>query len=252
MTEPVRQAQPRGAPHPRPPEVEADTAERGGPETSGRPGEPNLRLAVSGVRAIPHAAAPTLSFTLAVDDDSGREVFMAGLSVQIQIEPAKRSLRRRVPGEAHRALRGPAPLDHHRAADALDRPRRCCSRPSRGRRRANIEVLCNYDVELAAAKYFHSVTDGEIPLAFHFNGSVYYATEDGRLQIVQVPWDTTADFSLPLSVWTEMIDSYYPYRGWVPVHRDTLDALQRLKARSGAPTFDAALTELLARESFDE
>lgn len=251
MTEPVRQAQPRGAPHPRPPEVEADTAERGGPETSGRPGEPNLRLAVSGVRAIPHAAAPTLSFTLAVDDDSGREVFMAGLSVQIQIEPAKR----RYDDESREKL---TELfgDPHRWTTTAQRMHWTAETvllPSfTGSTSANIEVLCNYDVELAAAKYFHSVTDGEIPLAFHFNGSVYYATEDGRLQIVQVPWDTTADFSLPLSVWTEMIDSYYPYRGWVPVHRDTLDALQRLKARSGAPTFDAALTELLARESFDE
>ena len=49
-----------------------------------------------------------------------------------------------------------------------------------------------------------------------------------------------------------MIDSYYPFRGWMPVHRDTLDALQRLKASLGAPTLDAAVTELLARESFDE
>ena len=78
MTEPVGEARRDGAPHPRPPEVEADMAKRGAPETSGRPGEPNLRLAISEVRAIPHAAAPTLSFTLAVDDDSGREVFMAG------------------------------------------------------------------------------------------------------------------------------------------------------------------------------
>ena len=58
---------------------------------------------------------------------------------------------------------------------------------------AEIEVHCNYDVELAAAKYFHSVDDGEIPLAFHFNGSIYYAGAEGRLQVVQVPWDTTAD-----------------------------------------------------------
>ena len=57
---------------------------------------------------------------------------------------------------------------------------------------------------------------------------------------------------MPVSVWREMIDSYYPYRGWVPVHLDTLDALQRLKARLGAPTFDAAVTELLTRASFDE
>ena len=98
---------------------------------------------------------------------------------------------------------------------------------------ANIEVLCNYDVELAAAKYFHSVTDGEIPLAFHFNGSVYYSAGTAASRSSRCPGTRRANFALPLSVWTEMIDSYYPYRGWVPVHRDTLDALQRLKARSG-------------------
>ena len=93
----------------------------------------------------------------------------------------------------------------------------------RGSTQAEIEVLCNYDVELAAAKYFHSVTEGEIPLAFHFNGSVYYSGGDDRLQVVQVPWDTSVDFAMPVSVWKEMIDSYYPFRGWIPVHRDTLD-----------------------------
>ena len=60
----------------------------------------------------------------------------------------------------------------------------------RGITAAEIEVLCNYDVELAAAKYFHSVTDGEVPLAFHFNGSIYYSGDDDRLQVVQVPWDS--------------------------------------------------------------
>src|SRR6187431_2236108 len=90
MNEPVEEIRIRGAPHPRPPEVEADTAERGEPETSGRPGEPGFSIQLTGARAIEHAAAPTLSFGLRLEDDSGREVFMAGLRVQIQIEPSKR------------------------------------------------------------------------------------------------------------------------------------------------------------------
>jgi hypothetical protein len=251
MNEPVEEIRIRGAPHPRPPEVEADTAERGEPETSRRPDEPGLRLGITGVEDIPHAAAPTLAFTLSVDDPSGREIFMAGLSVQIQIEPAKRSYDAEE-REKLTELFG----DPHRWSTTAQRMHWTSESvllPSfTGSTTAQIEVLCNYDVELAAAKYFHSVDDGEIPLAFHFNGSVYYSSDGGRLQVVQVPWDTTADFKMPVSVWREMIDSYYPYRGWVPVHLDTLDALQRLKARLGAPTFDAAVTELLARESLDE
>jgi uncharacterized protein DUF6084 len=251
MSERLEQTTQTGAPHPRPPEVEADTAERGDAETSGRPAEPGLRLTIEGVRAVAHATAPTLSFTIGVDDRSGREVFMAGLSVQIQIEPAKRSY-----GPEERAKLTELFGDPHRWTTTAQRMHWTSESvliPSfTGSTTVEVEVLCNYDVELAAAKYFHSVADGDIPLAFHFNGSVYYAGEGGRLQVVQVPWDTTAELAMPVSVWKEMIDSYYPYRGWIPVHRDTLDALQRLKAKLGAPTFDAAVTELLARESFDE
>ncbi len=251
MNDPVEEVQRAGTPHPRPPEVGADTAERGGPETASRPGEPGLRIAVTDVRAVPHSAAPTLSFTVSVDDDSGREVFMAGLTVQVQIEPAKRTYDAESKekltelfGDPHRWTTTAQRM--HWTTEALLIP------SFTGSTTAKLEILCNYDVELAAAKYFHSVSEGEIPLAFHFNGSVYYAAEGGRLQVLQVPWDTAADFRMPVSVWTEMIDSYYPYRGWIPVHRDTLDAVQRLKARLGSPTFDAALTQLLARESFDE
>jgi hypothetical protein len=251
MSERLEEIARRGAPHPRPPDVEADTAERGGPETSRRRGEPGLELTIGGVHAVPHAAAPTLRFTLEVEDASEREIFMAGLSVQIQIEPAKRSYDAEE-REKLTELFG----DPHRWSTTAQRMHWTSESvllPSfTGSTTAQIEVLCNYDVELAAAKYFHSVDDGEIPLAFHFNGSVYYSSDGGRLQVVQVPWDTTADFKMPVSVWREMIDSYYPYRGWVPVHLDTLDAIQRLKARLGAPTFDAAVTELLARESLDE
>jgi Family of unknown function (DUF6084) len=251
MSERLEEMARGGAPHRRPPEVEADTAERGDTETSRRPGEPGLDFTIEGVHAVPYAAAPTLRFILRVDDASSREIFMAGLSVQIQIEPAKRTYGAEE-GEKLTELFG----DPHRWTTTAQRMQWASESvliPSfTGSTTAQIEVLCNYDVELAAAKYFHSVTDGEIPLAFHFNGSVYYAGEGDRLQIVQVPWDTTTAFKMPVSVWREMIDSYYPYRGWVPLHRDTLDALQRLKARMGAPTFDAAVTELLARESLDE
>jgi uncharacterized protein DUF6084 len=251
MSDPLGQIDRVAAPHPRPPEVEADTADRGGPQTGRRPGEPGLELAIDGVRAIPHAAAPTLSFTLRVEDDSRREVFMAGLSVQIQIEPAKRSY-----DAESRAKLTELFGDPHRWTTTAQRMHWTTESvlvPSfTGSTTAEIEVLCNYDVELAAAKYFHSVTDGEIPLAFHFNGSIYYAGDQGRLQVLQVPWDRTAEFKMPVSVWREMIDSYYPYRGWVPVHRDTLDALQRLKAKRGAPTLDAAITGLLAEDGFDE
>ena len=46
---------------------------------------------------------------------------------------------------------------------------------------------CTYDLEVAAAKYFYSLPDGDVPLRFHFNGTIFYRGEDGRLQIAMVP-----------------------------------------------------------------
>ncbi len=42
-----------------------------------------------------------------------------------------------------------------------------------------VPVPCSYDLELAAAKYLHSLPDGEAPLALHFNGTIYYPGDDG-------------------------------------------------------------------------
>ena len=106
-------------------------------------------------------------------------------------------------------------------------------------------VPCTYDLELAAAKYFHGLDSGAAPLRFHFNGTVFYESEGGRMQVVQVPWDRSPRFELPVEVWQRAIDAVYPYRAWVPVHSDTLARLERRKAERGLPTFDAVVDELL-------
>ena len=48
---------------------------------------------------------------------------------------------------------------------------------------------CTYDLELAAAKYLYSLPDGEVPLSFHFTGSVLHRGDDGQLQVVLDPVD---------------------------------------------------------------
>jgi hypothetical protein len=227
----------------RPPGVEADTG-RGPAETAPPPGQPWLHFEVSGVGAIENAAAPTLSFTLDAEDRSGLEVFTAALTIQIQIEPIKRTY------EAE---------ERERLAELFGEPHRWSTSAQRmlwtiesvllppfsGATTVEVPVQCNYDLELAATRYFHTVEGGEIPLSLHFNGSVYYAGENGRLQIVQIPWDTAAGYRMPLRVWKEMIDAYYPYRGWLPLQRETLEALRRRKAERGLPTYDQAVLELL-------
>lgn len=235
-------------PRERPPGVEADLGNNGNPlETTPPPGQPWLAFAVSGVRAVEHAAAPTLIFTLDVDDRSGQEVFAVALTMHIHIEPIKRSY-----DEETRA----------KLIELFGEPRRWAKTAGRmlwsiesvlvhnfkGSTSVEVPVLCNYDLELAATKYFSSVPDGEVPVAFHFNGSVYYSDTDDRLQIVQLPWDTVADYQMPVATWKQMIDLYYPYRGWVPLHSETMERLERFKAERGRHTFDETIAELL-RES---
>ena len=83
---------------------------------------------------------------------------------------------------------------------------------SRARRPVAVPVLCNYDLEVAATTYLRSIADGEVPLVFHFNGSVYYQGPDGRLQIVQISWEESTEYRMPIEVWQEMIAAHYPTR----------------------------------------
>ncbi len=101
-------------------------------------------------------------------------------------------------------------------------------------RPVEVEVPCNYDLELAATKYFHSVEDGEIPLAFHINGSVYYQAMTGGCRSSRSPGTRSADYRWPSRSGSEMIDAYYPHRGWVPARAETLEGCDASKARAGA------------------
>ncbi len=108
-----------------------------------------------------------------------------------------------------------------------------------------IEVQCTYDLEVASAKYFDSLRDGQVPLCFHFNGTVLYRGADDRLQVVLVPWSCSASWRLPVEVWRRTIDAHYPGGGWIRLQRETLDALARRKAERGLHSFDDTVRELL-------
>ena len=93
----------------RPASVDADIGGQGPPETAPPHDRPWLRFEVGEVVPVLHAAAPTLSFRLEVEDRSDREVFMAALTVMIQIEPIKRTYKdaererlKELLGETHR------------------------------------------------------------------------------------------------------------------------------------------------------
>ena len=43
----------------------------------------------------------------------------------------------------------------------------------------DLHVPLSADAELASVKYFNALPDGEVPLSFHFSGTVFYARGRG-------------------------------------------------------------------------
>jgi len=111
----------------------------------------------------------------------------------------------------------------------------------------DLPIPCTYDLNVAAAKYFHSLQEGSVPLTLLFSGTVFYEGEQGVLQVSPVPWSKQARFALPVATWKEVIDLHFPNAGYVTLQREVLDRLYRYKVRRGLPTWERALESLLAR-----
>jgi hypothetical protein len=219
-------------------------AERVSEQEQPSPFGPEPEFEVIGVRAVQHAASPTLMLDLRVSEPSGRPVYMIALSIQLMIEPARRAYdqptRERLAG-----LFGPperwAVTTHSLLWSQID----VVVGAFTGSTTVAVPIAASYDLELAAAKYMHSLPGGEVPLALHFNGIVYYPNAEGGLQMVLVPWSRSVDYRMPVAAWRETIDHYYPNTGWVAVREQTLQALERLRVQRGLPTYDACVQELL-------
>lgn len=209
---------------------------------------PEPEFQVLGATGRRHAAVPAIDFDVHVTEPSGRAVYAIALSAQVMIEPARRAYdsdthERLVElfGAPERWATTTRSLVWHQA-DALV--------PAfTGATTFRVAVPCSFDMEVASAKYLHGLPDGEVPLAFNFNGTVHYRGEDGRLQLSLVPWSCTAEYRFPVAIWRDLIEHYYPHTGWVALQEDTLRALQAEKARRALPTLDACVSELLGAEA---
>ena len=196
------------------------------------------------VESVAHAAAPTLRFHLHVNDPSGREVHAIALSVQVQIDPARRAY-----DEATR----------ERLVELFGSPERWGSTthtfqwvradvlvpPFCGATSFALEVPCTYDLEVAASKFIYSLAGGLVPLQFNFSGTVLYRGAADRMRVEQVPWSCTTRWEMPVEAWKGVMDAYYPGGGWVRLTTETLEALGDRKARRGSHSFDACIAELL-------
>lgn len=195
----------------------------------------------SRVRA--HAAFPTLVFRLRVTEPAHTGVHAMVLRCQIRVEP---HLRRYAPGEAE--LLGDLFGDPSRWGDTL-KPLQFADVPVTvagftGETTVDVPVTCGYDLEVAAGKYFAALDDGEIPLLMLFSGTVFAKSANG-FAVEQVPWHCEARHRMPVALWRELMDRYFPGSGWLRLHRDTLRDLHRYKSARALATWDDAMVALL-------
>jgi hypothetical protein len=192
-----------------------------------------------------YAAAPTLLFRVRVAEVSGASIHAIALRCQIRIEPQRRRYDKHE-SEALAYLFG-APSRWGETLKPLQFTSVSAMVPSfTGATDIEIPVPCTYDLEVAAGKYFHALEEGVVPLILLFSGTVFGKGEKG-FWVDQVPWHKDAQFRMPVAVWRDLMDLYFPNDAWIRLRRDTVDALLRYKAEHAIPTWDAAMEKLLAR-----
>jgi hypothetical protein len=106
-------------------------------------------------------------------------------------------------------------------------------------------VPCTFDFNVAATKFFHGVQKDEVPLCFQFSGTIFYLGSNGVMQIEQIGWDQEAQYRLPVNIWQQMMDHYYPNSAWLRLPRDVFDRLQEYKTLNGIGSWEEAIERLL-------
>ena len=207
---------------------------------------PDLQLTIEGAEAVPFAAAPLLSFKVRITNLADEEiVHTIAMRAQIQIEVTRRKY---------------DPTEQERLRDLFGEPDRWGQTLRNmlwthasvvvprftGSIVAEIPVPCTFDFNVAATKYFHGLSSGDLPLCFQFSGNVFYQGEEGMLQVAPIPWDKDAKYRLPVKAWKNLMDTYYPNSVWLALHRDTFEKLLQFKTREGIPTWEEAIERALS------
>ena len=211
---------------------------------------PDLEFRVEGVVVVPFAAAPTLSFRLRVANaNRGEVIHSLALRAQIQIEVTRRHYTAEEqaslsdlfgePGRWGQTLK--TMLWTHVAVNVP---------PFQGETAVEIPVPCTFDFNVASTKYFHGLAEGDLPLNFLFSGTVFYRGEQDELQVAPISWEKEAKFRLPVNIWKQMVDEYYPNSAWLCLRRDAFERLYDYKVRNGIPTWEQAIERLF--QSADE
>lgn len=202
-----------------------------------------IAFTIVGIDVEKYAATPALTVRVRVDESSGVAVHALALRCQIRIDPQRRSYE-----DSEAAGLSDLFGDRARWRDTL-RPFLWAHTSAvvpgfSGSSEISMPLPITYDFDVIAAKYLHAVRVGDVPLSLMFSGTAFLRGNNG-FQVQQIPWDTDQAYLMPVRIWREAMDQFFPGSGWIRVSRDTLDALVRLKSELGLPSWDETFAALL-------
>lgn len=190
-----------------------------------------------------HAVAPILAAHVGITTTGEEAIGAIALRAQVRIEPLRRGYTDR---EAEGLLDLFGPRERWAATQRTFLWQHCASMVPgfSGTTQVTLPLQCTYDLEVAAAKYFHALRDGTVPLQFLFSGTIFSSGDRGLL-VRQVSWDCEDSYDMPVSVWRELIGQHFPNAGWVRLSHQTIAALMRYKSGQGLLDLDDAVNTLL-------
>jgi hypothetical protein len=203
----------------------------------------DLAITVVDSRPDPYAAEPTILLRLRIEAVEAEPVHAMVLKVQIRIEPQRR---RYSDEETVRLVElfGEAPRWGQTLKPFLWTHVSTTVAEFAGSVEVDLPVPCTYDFEVAAAKYLHSIGDGEIPIVLLFNGTMF-SYRDGGLVVQPIAWHVEAEHRLPVAVWRATMDGFFPNSGWIRIRRETIDALTRYTSDRALTSWDDTFERLL-------
>lgn len=202
-----------------------------------------LSFSVLNAQAEPYAAVPTINLRLSVASSVPEPVHAVALRCQVRIEPQRR---RYDSGEEERLeeLFGDTPRWGDTLRPFLWTHLATTLTGFTGVTEVDLPLPVSYDFEVAGAKYLHSLGDGEVPLVLLFSGTVFSRGNSG-FSAQPVPWHAEASYRMPVKVWRDVMDMYFPNSGWLRLPCETIDRLSRRKVEWALATFDQTIETLL-------
>ena len=210
---------------------------------------PDLSFQVEGAEVVANAATPLLAFKLRLTDANPEQtIHTVALRCQIQLEVTRRKY---------------TAEDQERLLDLFGEP----SRWGQTLRKSLV------DARQSGRAFVQGINPGRSSGAMHVrfqcgrdqifrwpggrgrpglpavqrHGFLCQASEGG-LQVAPISWDKEARFKLPVKVWRDMMETYYPNSAWLCLHKDAFDRLYQYKVRHGIPTWEEALESIIPVE----